>query len=173
MKLTISHIETPTGPMMLLLDDAKQVRLFEWVDHHSRMDRLLARHYPKTTFSISDEAPPAAYHKAIQAYFAGEIDALEALPVAFGGTAFQQTVWQALQTIPAGKTLSYGQLATQIGNPKAMRAVGLANGANPIGIIVPCHRVIGANGTLTGYGGGMERKHWLLRHEGSLPQNLL
>jgi methylated-DNA-[protein]-cysteine S-methyltransferase len=95
------------------------------------------------------------------------------LPVAFGGTAFQQNVWQALRTIPAGRTLSYGQLAAQLGNPKGMRAVGLANGANPIALIVPCHRVIGANGTLTGYGGGMTRKHWLLRHEGSLPQSLL
>jgi len=173
MKLALSHIETPTGPMMLLLDDERQVRLFEWVDHQSRMDRLLLRHYPKTTFSISEEAPPAAYHGAIAAYFSGDIRALEALPVAFGGTAFQQTVWQALQTIPAGKTLSYGQLAVQIGNPKGMRAVGLANGANPIALIVPCHRVIGANGTLTGYGGGMELKHWLLRHEGALPQKLL
>lgn len=173
MKLTQSHFETPTGPMVLLLDDAERVRLFEWVDHRARMDRLLARHYPNTTFTIEEGAAPAAYQAAIQAYFSGDITALEALPVAFGGTNFQQTVWQALQTIPAGKTLSYGQLAAQIGNPKGMRAVGLANGANPIALIVPCHRVIGANGTLTGYGGGMDRKQWLLRHEGSLPQNLL
>jgi methylated-DNA-[protein]-cysteine S-methyltransferase len=173
MKLTLSHIETPTGPMMMLLDDEKRVRLLEWVDHRARMDRLLARHYPKTSFALTEEMPPERYHQAIHAYFAGNLEALEALPVAFGGTAFQQTVWQALQTIPAGKTLSYGQLAAQIDNPKGMRAVGLANGANPIALIVPCHRVIGANGTLTGYGGGMERKHWLLRHEGSLPQNLL
>jgi methylated-DNA-[protein]-cysteine S-methyltransferase len=173
MKLTLSHIETPTGPMMLLLDEARRVRLFEWVDHQARMQRLLARHYPKLVLSISEEAAPADYPAAIHAYFNGDIKALDALPVAFGGTSFQQTVWQALQTIPAGKTLSYGQLAAQIGNPKAMRAVGLANGANPIALIVPCHRVIGANGTLTGYGGGMARKHWLLAHEGSLPQNLL
>jgi methylated-DNA-[protein]-cysteine S-methyltransferase len=173
MKLTLSHIETPTGPMMLLLDEEKSVRLFEWVDHQARMDRLLARHYPTTSFSVSEETAPEPYHRAIQAYFAGELNALNTLPIAFGGTVFQQTVWQALQTIPAGRTLSYGQLAALIGNPKGMRAVGLANGANPIALIVPCHRVIGANGTLTGYGGGMERKHWLLRHEGSLPQNLL
>jgi methylated-DNA-[protein]-cysteine S-methyltransferase len=159
--------------MMLLLDDEKRVRLFEWVDHRDRMDRLLARHYPKTKFSLSEEMPPERYAETILSYFAGEMNALDTLPIAFGGTAFQQTVWQALQTIPAGRTLSYGKLAAQIGNPKGMRAVGLANGANPIALIVPCHRVIGANGTLTGYGGGMERKHWLLRHEGSLPQNLL
>ena len=172
MKLTLSHIDTPTGPMMMLLDEEKRVRLFEWLDHQARMDRLLARHYPKTSFSVSEETPPEHYDQAIHAYFAGELNALDTLPIAFGGTVFQQSVWQALQSIPAGKTLSYGQLAAQIGNPKGMRAVGLANGANPIALIVPCHRVIGANGTLTGYGGGMERKHWLLRHEGSLPQNL-
>lgn len=173
MNLTLSHFETPTGPMLLLLDEAKHIRLFEWVDHQSRMERLLMRHYPKTRFTIQEETAPATYGAAIHAYFAGDITALEALPVAFGGTAFQQTVWQALQTIPAGKTLSYGQLAAKIGNPNAMRAVGLANGANPIALIVPCHRVIGSNGTLTGYGGGIERKHWLLQHEGSLPQKLL
>jgi methylated-DNA-[protein]-cysteine S-methyltransferase len=173
MKLTLSHFETPTGPMMLLLDEAQHVRLFEWVDHRSRMERLLARHYPKTNFTIVEDVAPADYQAAIEAYFAGEIGALTALPISFGGTTFQQTVWKALRTIPPGKTLSYGQLASQIGNPNAMRAVGLANGANPIALIVPCHRVIGANGTLTGYGGGIERKQWLLRHEGSLPQNLL
>lgn len=173
MKLARSHFDTPTGPMMLLLDEDQQVRLFEWVDHQARMERLLARHYPKTTFAIADEPAPLGYQTAIQSYFSGDTTALESLPVAFGGTPFQQTVWKALQTIPAGKTLSYGQLAAQIGNPNAMRAVGLANSANPIALIVPCHRVIGANGTLTGYGGGMERKQWLLRHEGALPQNLL
>ena len=173
MKLTLSHIQTPTGQMMLLLDDAKSVRAFEWADHQARLDRLLARQYPKTTFQISEETPPAPYHTRIHAYFAGDICALETLPVAFGGTPFQQTVWHALQTIPAGSTLSYARLAAQIGNPNAMRAVGLANGANPIALIVPCHRVIGANSTLTGYGGGIERKHWLLRHEGCLPQKLL
>jgi methylated-DNA-[protein]-cysteine S-methyltransferase len=95
------------------------------------------------------------------------LQALEGLPVATNGTAFQQTVWQALRTIPPGTTLSYGALARQIGKPQAMRAVGLANGANPIGIVVPCHRVIGADGTLTGYGGALPRKRWLLAHEGA------
>lgn len=172
MKLALSHFDTPTGRMMLLLDDEDQVRLFEWVDHKPRMERLLARLYPHTTFIIEEQAPPAPHAERIEAYFSGNIQALDHLKVAYGGTPFQQQVWQALRTIPAGKTLSYGQLATQIGNPNAMRAVGLANGANPIALIVPCHRVIGANGTLTGYGGGMERKHWLLRHEGALPQKL-
>ena len=86
------------------------------------------------------------------------------------GTAFQREVWAALRTIPTGETTTYGRLASQLGRPKAMRAVGMANGANPISIIVPCHRVIGANASLTGYGGGLERKRWLLRHEGALLQ---
>ena len=83
------------------------------------------------------------------------------------GTPFQRAVWAALRRIPAGETLSYGQLAAQIGKPKAVRAVGLANGSNPVGVVVPCHRVIGADGSLTGYGGGLPRKLWLLEHEGA------
>jgi methylated-DNA-[protein]-cysteine S-methyltransferase len=85
--------------------------------------------------------------------------------VATNGTDFQKSVWHALRAIPAGQTVTYGELARRLGQPTAMRAVGLANGANPIGIVVPCHRVVGANGTLTGYAGGLERKRWLLAHE--------
>jgi methylated-DNA-[protein]-cysteine S-methyltransferase len=87
------------------------------------------------------------------------------VPLQMQGTVFQQRIWEALKAIPYGTTMSYGELAQQIGQPKASRAVGLANGRNPISIIVPCHRVIGANGKLTGYGGGIERKQWLLNHE--------
>ena len=101
----------------------------------------------------------------LQAYFAGNLQQFS-LPLAAGGTAFQQQVWQALTTVPYGKTASYGDIAKAINNPKGVRAVGLANGKNPIGIIVPCHRVIGANGTLTGYAGGVDKKAWLLVHEG-------
>jgi len=101
----------------------------------------------------------------LRAYFAGERRAFE-LPLAADGTAFQQRVWAALAEIPFGETRSYADVARQLGQPGASRAVGMANGRNPISIIVPCHRVIGANGTLTGYGGGLERKRWLLRHEG-------
>ena len=89
------------------------------------------------------------------------------------GTEFQRDVWAALRTIPAGQTRTYGELAKQINRPAAVRAVGMTNGANPIGIVVPCHRVIGANGTLTGYAGGLERKRWLLEHEGALAPTLL
>ena len=102
---------------------------------------------------------------ALARYFEGELDAIDALPVEAAGTHFQQEVWRALRTIPCGSTTSYGTLARQIGHPEAVRAVGAANGANPIAVVVPCHRVIGAKGSLTGYGGGIERKRWLLRHE--------
>ena len=100
----------------------------------------------------------------LQAYFAGELRDFE-LPLAAEGTPFQQRVWRALCDIPYGETISYGELARRIGQPTASRAVGLANGQNPISIVVPCHRVIGANGSLTGYGGGLARKRWLLAHE--------
>ena len=100
------------------------------------------------------------------AYFDGDLRGLDGLTVKTGGTAFQRAVWAALRAIPAGETRSYGQLAAAVGAPKAVRAAGLANGQNPVAVIVPCHRVIGANGTLTGYAGGLERKQWLLAHEG-------
>jgi methylated-DNA-[protein]-cysteine S-methyltransferase len=98
-------------------------------------------------------------------YFAGDLTAIEKLRVETGGTHFQHEVWRALRDIACGTTISYAQLAERIGRPNAVRAVGLANGSNPVGIVVPCHRVIGANGSLTGYGGGIERKRWLLEHE--------
>jgi methylated-DNA-[protein]-cysteine S-methyltransferase len=101
----------------------------------------------------------------LQAFFSGDISAIAGIPVETGGTTFQRDVWAALRQIPAGETWSYGQLARHIGRPAAVRAVGAANGANPIGVVVPCHRVIGANGSLTGYGGGIDRKEWLLNHE--------
>jgi methylated-DNA-[protein]-cysteine S-methyltransferase len=104
----------------------------------------------------------------VEAYFDGKLDAIDAIPVVMAGTPFQKAVWEALRRIPVGTTMSYGDLATQLGEPKLMRAVGSANGSNPIGVIVPCHRVIGADGSLTGYGSGLPRKKWLLEHEGVL-----
>jgi methylated-DNA-[protein]-cysteine S-methyltransferase len=115
---------------------------------------------------VEDEsvAPFPKTKQQLSAYFAGTLNEFE-LPLQMQGTLFQQRIWEALKTIPYGTTISYGELAQQIGQPKASRAVGLANGRNPILIVVPCHRVIGANGKLTGYGGGIERKQWLLNHE--------
>jgi methylated-DNA-[protein]-cysteine S-methyltransferase len=105
-------------------------------------------------------------------YFQGELAALDDVAVELNGTPFQKQVWQALRRIPSGTTISYAELARRIGNPSAIRAVGTANGANPVAVIVPCHRVIGSDGSLTGYGGGLERKQWLLAHEGLQPLKL-
>jgi methylated-DNA-[protein]-cysteine S-methyltransferase len=111
-----------------------------------------------------DDAAFAEAVRQLEAYFAGELTHFD-LQLDTGGTAFQQRVWGALQHIPYGTTTTYGRLASELGDPKAVRAVGLANGRNPISIIIPCHRVIGADGSLTGYGGGLPRKQWLLAHE--------
>jgi methylated-DNA-[protein]-cysteine S-methyltransferase len=113
-------------------------------------------------------AAPSAFGLAVAAYFAGELDAFQDLPVLTSGTAFETMVWQTLREIPVGHTWSYKALAVAIGRPTAVRAVGAANGRNPVSLVLPCHRVIGADGSLTGYGGGLERKAWLLRHEGAL-----
>lgn len=123
------------------------------------------KHAPEIEPSwVEDDAPFAEALRQLDEYFAGTRQEFD-LPLTAEGTAFQKQVWEALRGIPFGVTKTYGQLATQIGNPKAMRAVGLANGQNPISIIVPCHRVIGASGSLTGYGGGLKAKRWLLDHE--------
>jgi len=114
---------------------------------------------------VAEAGPFAEATAQINAYFAGERTSFS-LALAPSGTEFQQAVWAALATIPFGVTWSYGELATRLGRPGAARAVGLANGSNPIAIIIPCHRVIGADGSLTGYGGGLPRKRWLLEHEG-------
>jgi O-6-methylguanine DNA methyltransferase len=122
-------------------------------------------------FDDPQPAPPMAdsvFARAVRAYFAGELDALEALPVRVQGTPFESAVWQMLRRIPVGQTWSYGALAAALDRPRAVRAVGRANGRNPVSLVLPCHRVIGADGRLVGYGGGLERKAWLLRHEGVL-----
>ncbi|MEQ7155080.1 methylated-DNA--[protein]-cysteine S-methyltransferase [Brevundimonas aurifodinae] len=161
--LRLDRIETPVGEMLVVTDGEGAVRALDFADYEPRMMRLLARHAPGAT--LTPGQAPEAVRQALAAYFAGDVRALEGLRVKTAGTAFQAEVWAALRAIPAGETRSYGQLAAAIGRPSAVRAVGLANGSNPVGVIVPCHRVIGANGTLTGYAGGLERKRWLLAHE--------
>jgi methylated-DNA-[protein]-cysteine S-methyltransferase len=125
------------------------------------------RHVPALSPAIElDDRALAPFVAQLEAYFAGDLTDFD-LPIEMHGTEFQRRVWAALREIPYGETISYGELARWVGNPKASRAVGLANGRNPVAIVVPCHRVIGADGSLTGYGGGLERKVWLLEHEGS------
>jgi methylated-DNA-[protein]-cysteine S-methyltransferase len=144
------------------------MRALDFHDFESRMRRLLRFHYGAegNGFAIEDRAAPTAIRRAISDYFLGDLCAINSIPVTTGGTSFQREVWAALRTIQAGTTLSYGALARHLSRPKSVRAVGLANAANPVAIVVPCHRVIGTDGSLTGYGGGISRKRWLLVHEG-------
>lgn len=161
----IERLASPVGEVVIVTDGEGVLRVVDFEDHEDRMQRLLRNHYGEGRIRLESGRGPSAAFKALEAYFGGALSAIDGLATRTGGTAFQRQVWAALRDIPPGETESYGQLAARIGRPKAVRAVGLANGANPIGIVVPCHRVIGANGTLTGYGGGIERKKWLLEHE--------
>lgn len=162
--LTLDRVATPVGEVLLVTDGQGAVRALDFADYEARMTRLLARHAPGAI--LVEGRAPEPVRSAVERYFGGDVRALDGLTVTTGGTVFQRTVWKALRAIPAGETRTYGQLAAAIGSPRAVRAAGLANGQNPIAVIVPCHRVIGANGTLTGYAGGLARKRWLLAHEG-------
>ncbi|TAL25921.1 MAG: methylated-DNA--[protein]-cysteine S-methyltransferase [Aquabacterium sp.] len=163
-RLLLDRLDTPIGCALLVTDETGHLRALDWTDFEARMRELLRRQYASVP-ELEAGGAPAEIRDALQAYFDGEPGTLDGIPWDTGGTRFQRTVWETLQTIPAGTTLSYGQLAERIGSPKALRAVGLANGSNPVSIVIPCHRVIGANGSLTGYGGGLARKQWLLAHE--------
>ena len=162
--LTLDRVATPVGEVLLVTDGQGAVRALDFADYEARMTRLLARHAPGAM--VVEGRAPEPIRSAVEGYFGGDVRALDGLTVATGGTDFQRTVWKALRAIPAGETRTYGQLAAAIGSPRAVRAAGLANGQNPVAVIVPCHRVIGVNGTLTGYAGGLARKRWLLAHEG-------
>lgn len=165
--LLLDQYESPIGTILLVTDEERRLRALDFADHEPRMRTLLRRHYG--TDQTIDVPAPTVIRDALDAYFDGDCDALTAIRWRTAGSDFQRIVWRSLCDIPAGSTISYAELAARIGKPSAVRAVGLANGANPVGIVVPCHRVIGANGKLTGYGGGVERKAWLLEHEGATP----
>lgn len=165
MRLHLSTLSTPIGTSLIVTDGAGTLRALDFEDYRPRMDRLLRRHYGAVDLT---EAPlPRPIAQALSAYFDGDLTAPDNLPTATNGTPFQTRVWAELRRLRPGETQSYGGMSARIGQPAAVRAMGLANGANPIAIVVPCHRVIGANGALTGYGGGLHRKQWLLRHEGA------
>ena len=149
-----SMMASPVGELLLLADDTGLSALY----------MEIRRHPPAEQDGIADESRFREVKAQLRAYFAGELRDFD-LPLSLQGSPFQLRVWTELQTIAYGETISYGELARRLGDAKASRAVGLANGRNPLSIIVPCHRVIGSNGSLTGYGGGLERKRWLLDHE--------
>ncbi len=159
-------LETPIGRLHVFGREQAIVFIDLGDDPRSAIGRLQRRFRGE---QVRETADPACAASALRRYFEGELSALDDLLVDPGGTPFQASVWRALRTIAAGSTLSYGELARRVGTPSAVRAVGAANGANPIPVVIPCHRVIGANGSLVGYGGGIERKDWLLRHEGWRP----
>ena len=156
-------VETPIGPLAIVVDTQGAMRMLSFDGENERWRKDFARRFPTATLVAKRD--PFGHASSLKAYFAGDMEALDKIPVVFGGTPFQNKVWKQLRRIPVGKTMSYGAMAKKIGEPKAMRAVGLANGSNPIAVIVPCHRVIGSDGSLTGFGGGLPRKKWLLDHE--------
>jgi len=160
----LDRLETPIGTALLVTDADGILRALDWEDHEPRMRQLLRLHYG--ALAVDNAQAPDDVRAALSGYFAGELDRLSTIRWRVAGTAFQRQVWTALTTIPAGTTMSYGALAARLGKPAAVRAVGHANGANPLSVVVPCHRLIGANGSLVKYGGGLMRKRWLLEHEG-------
>lgn len=168
LRLTPDRLPTPMGDFLILADQDGNLRAADWADHETRLFELLRRQYGKNGFVCEASGDLKELVRAIGDYFSGNLHSIDHLPVRTAGTVFQREVWRELRKIPPGTTISYGQLAVRIGRPAAVRAVGLANGANPVSVVVPCHRVIGSDGSLTGYGGGIERKRWLLNHESAL-----
>ncbi|SFQ07115.1 MULTISPECIES: methylated-DNA--[protein]-cysteine S-methyltransferase [Actinomadura] len=158
MERTHVVVDSPVGPLTLVETDGALSGLYMEMQRHRP---------PAETFGAPgdpDSEPFATVAEQLAAYFAGELTEFD-MPLRLHGTPFQQRVWDALQEIPYGETTTYGELAVEIGSPSASRAVGLANGRNPVGVIVPCHRVVGSTGSLTGYGGGLDRKRYLLDFE--------
>ena len=166
MNFALDRLPTPIGTLLIVFDDEDRLRALDWDDYEARMRRLLRLQYG-SEIELSEGSAPKSIRDPLNAYFAGDFSALDRIELETSGTAFQRKLWAALRNIPPGTTSSYGALAAKIGAPNAVRAVGAANGANPISIVLPCHRVIGSSQRLTGYGGGLNRKSWLLTHEGA------
>jgi methylated-DNA-[protein]-cysteine S-methyltransferase len=162
-ELQLDSIDSPIGTILIVVD-GEQMCALDFADCEQRMMTLLERRYGQ--IHLTQATNPCGFGSQVRSYLAGNYHCLDTIPVSTGGTAFQQQVWLALRTIAPGTTTTYGELAAKLGKPTAYRAVGRTNGLNPVGIVLPCHRVIGADASLTGYAGGLERKQWLLRHEG-------
>jgi methylated-DNA-[protein]-cysteine S-methyltransferase len=165
--LTLDKILTPLGTALVLTDKKGALRALDWSDYEDRLYRLLRLHYGPD-YEIIEGMRLSKASLLVGKYFAGDLTAIDKIKVETNGTPFQKKIWAALRKVPAGKTITYTVLAKKVGAPNAVRAVGAANGANPIGVVVPCHRMLGTGGKLTGYGGGLHRKQWLLVHEGAL-----
>lgn len=166
MKLWIDRLSSTVGELMIVTDNTHLCAL-EYEGYSDRMMSLLQRRYD--TITLVPNTNPLGITQKLAAYLEGDYQAVDDIPVNPGGTPFQQRVWSELRRIPHGQTWTYGELATALGKPTAFRAVGMANSKNPIVIVIPCHRVIGASNALTGYSGGVDRKRWLLEHEGTFP----
>ena len=149
-------VDSPIGPLTLVAEEGRLAGLYMELERHRPEAEVLG-----VPADVDADPVLAKAADQLQAYFDGKLTSFD-LPLTMAGSGFQRAVWAGLQAIPYGQTISYGELARRIGQPSASRAVGLANGRNPVAIVVPCHRVIGANGALTGYGGGLDRKRYLL-----------
>lgn len=164
-RISFGSTETPLGILILATDSIGTLCAADFTDHEQRLLRLIERRFGKSGYTLSSGSTPESIQNALAAYFMGDLDQLRTIPLRTGGTPFQQSIWTALRDIRPGRPMTYSGLAAQLGKPNAARAVGHANGSNPFNVIVPCHRLIGANGNLTGYAGGIARKGWLLDHE--------
>ena len=161
---SLDRLRTPIGTALLVTDADAVLRALDWEDYEPRMRELLRLQYGAVV--LKDARSPRDIRDALKRYFKGDLGCLSEIRWRVAGTPFQLKVWTALPKIKPGMTMSYGALAARLDMPTAVRAVGHANGSNPISVVVPCHRLIGANGSLVKYGGGLERKRWLLKHEG-------
>jgi methylated-DNA-[protein]-cysteine S-methyltransferase len=162
--IEIRTVESPVGSLTLAVRGGR-LCLLHFGSDIANVRATLVRWYPEET--VREGPSVDAVVGMLERYFGGEITAIDDIEVEMNGTPFQRRVWAALREVRAGSTASYSEIARRIGAPAAVRAVGAANGANPVALVVPCHRIVGANGSLTGYGGGLDRKQWLLRHEGA------
>jgi methylated-DNA-[protein]-cysteine S-methyltransferase len=161
--IALATVESPVGTLTVAARGGR-VCLVHFGAVNDYVRSSIAKWYPGGPVEPSKD--PAGAVRRLERYFGGDLSSLDEIDVELHGTPFQERVWRALRSVEAGTTISYAELADRVGSPSAVRAVGAANGANPVAIVLPCHRIIGSNGSLTGYGGGLDRKRWLLGHEG-------